>query len=280
MRQPRPWRPPQDDGADDDVDADATGLTQDVDVMDIDRASAGPPRGLGAADGTTAGWRVRPHRGSGASWNLLRCTMCQDADPYHAADSRGLMQHLVRAHLGQPLLAETVAQLRGLGREACRICSSIRARTNPRCTTCGCATATRPLQLGDVIPDRRRGAPAAPSNAATQPSGADAAAPPPAGASQSLTTDDEWSQVSPSYRDVVVSEPTRRDLERLSQRPLDDLPICVASRMATCFAESLEGCVAGHEAWGVLARYRTRLLLAPVPEGADRNEELKRRLRL
>ena len=77
-----------------------------------------------------------------------------------------------------------------------------------------------------------------------------------------------------------MEEPTRRDLERQSQRPLDDLPICVASRMATCFAESLEGCVAGHEAWGVLARYRTRLLLAPVPEGADRNEELKRRLRL
>jgi len=36
----------------------------------------------------------------------------------------------------------------------------------------------------------------------------------------------------------------------------------------------------GDECWGLLCRYRARLLLAAVPSGTDRNEELKRRLRL
>jgi hypothetical protein len=36
--------------------------------------------------------------------------------------------------------------------------------------------------------------------------------------------------------------------------------------------------MANNEVWGFLARYRSRLLLAPVPEGVDRNTELKRRL--
>ena len=33
-------------------------------------------------------------------------------------------------------------------------------------------------------------------------------------------------------------------------------------------------------AWATLCRYRARLIIAEVPKGTDRNEELKRRLRL
>ena len=82
--------------------------------------------------------------------------MCAGADAFQAQDSRGLMQHIVRMHLGQQLSADAIAQLRHLGKAACRICGSIRASTNPQCSYCGCATATRPLQLGDTVPDRRR----------------------------------------------------------------------------------------------------------------------------
>ena len=36
----------------------------------------------------------------------------------------------------------------------------------------------------------------------------------------------------------------------------------------------------GNANWSNLCRFRARLLLADVPEGVDRNEELKRRMRL
>ena len=92
--------------------------------------------------------------------------------------------------------------------------------------------------------------------------------------------DADFTQGAPNLREAQVSEQAQRDAVRLSKQTLTDIPVCVASRMATCMAESIEGCVAGSEEWGFLARYRSRLLLAPVPEGVDRNEELKRRLQL
>ena len=72
--------------------------------------------------------------------------------------------------------------------------------------------------------------------------------------------------------------------------PLDDsplltelpraLPRCIVSRHATAWAESLEGAISGHQSLAVLCRYRCHLLLAEVPQGTDRNAELKLRLRL
>ena len=147
-----------------DGDDESTGLTQDVSMIDL-RAQPAASEGDDAAasrghEQPASGRRVRRRRqGPEASWEILRCRMCSGADAFHAQDSRGLMQHLVRAHLGQQLTADAITQLRHLGKEACRICASIRASTNPRCSSCNCATATRPLQMGDVVPDRRRPAP-------------------------------------------------------------------------------------------------------------------------
>ena len=45
---------------------------------------------------------------------------------------------------------------------------------------------------------------------------------------------------------------------------------------ATAWAESLEGVTSGHHSWAC----RSRLLLAEIPEGVDRNSELRRRLQL
>jgi hypothetical protein len=89
-------------------------------------------------------------------WEGLQCCMCVGADAFHGHDSRGLMMHLVRAHLGQVVTAEAVAQLRTLDKAACQICAAIRARTTPYCRTCQCATPTRPLVLGDLVQDTRR----------------------------------------------------------------------------------------------------------------------------
>ena len=92
-------------------------------------------------------------------WQGLQCCMCSGGDVFHAHDSRGLLLHMVRAHLGQSLTAEAVAQLRVLDKAACQICTGIRARATPYCQHCRCATLTRPLVLGDIVPDRRRPAP-------------------------------------------------------------------------------------------------------------------------
>ena len=58
------------------------------------------------------------------------------------------------------------------------------------------------------------------------------------------------------------------------------LPRCIAARFATAWDESLEGAFRGHDTWATLCRFRSRLLLAEIPKGADRNTELRRRLRM
>ena len=65
-------------------------------------------------------------------------------------------------------------------------------------------------------------------------------------------------------------------LKRASPLPV---PRSVASRYAVPWAESIEGAVSSNETRDTLCRYRSRLLLAEIPKGTDRNEELKRRIR-
>ena len=51
-------------------------------------------------------------------------------------------------------------------------------------------------------------------------------------------------------------------------------------RVGATWAEAPEGCLAGDSDWDTLAAYRTRLILAPIPKGSDRIEELNERLEL
>ncbi len=85
-----------------------------------------------------------------------------------------------------------------------------------------------------------------------------------------------------AIRAIQISEQARRAADDLEpgHRTLDEIPECVASRMADCWTECLQSSMAGDEAWAFLARYRSRLLLGPIPSGLDRNTELKRRLQL
>ena len=59
-----------------------------------------------------------------------------------------------------------------------------------------------------------------------------------------------------------------------------DIPRSIVSRYATAWAENLEGAFNGHQFWAILCRYRCRLLLAEVPDGSDRNTQLKQLLQL
>ena len=156
------------------------------------------------------------------------------------------------------------------------MCASIRAQSTVHCSHCGCATATRPLQLGDCVPDRRRGA------AATVAPGPGVAANLAAPTLESqLAGDVEPDQPQRhAIRAVGTSAETKNAARSLERGTLSRVPLAVASRFASCWAEALEGSMAGDNEWAFLARYRCRLLLAPVPEGADRNAELKRRLQM
>ena len=219
---------------------------------------------------------------SNESTVLLRCAMCGPGPgAYQGSDSRGLMQHLCRSHLGHELSAEAVAQLRALDKVACRICAKIRARTTPTRTQCGVATSTRALRLGDQIHDTRRG-----NQSESRSEHLDATAPPLPQTAQDVngagapSTDTQYSDAAPQVRHVMVSQRARELFCGLSRRTLDHMPAAVASKYADAWAESLEGMIAGVAPWGELAKYRSRLILAPTSEGMDRNEEVKRRMRL
>lgn len=56
------------------------------------------------------------------------------------------------------------------------------------------------------------------------------------------------------------------------------VPKSVGARLAVSWAEAVEGSIAGHEVWGFLARYCSKMLMGPVPKGMGRVEELERRL--
>ena len=186
------------------------------------------------------------------------------------------MQHSSRAHLGQQLNAEAVAQLRALDRMACQLCYGIRIRTNPQCGRCDIATPTRALILGDVVPDARIGQHNLDPGANAQGGGSLDAPREPTESHNSI--DGEAAPVL--LRAVSLTAGSKETLPFL-QRPSPLLSSqAVASRFAIAWAESLQGSMSGDETWALLCRYRRKLLLADLLVGTDRNEELKRRLRL
>ena len=227
-----------------DRDDGSTGLTQDMQAMEVDApvqamevdAPAVPQVGAGRHPSDR---RARRRVNHDTSWMLLRCTMCQNADAFQARDSRGLMQHLARTHLGQALREDMVAQLRALDKEACRICSSIRARTTPHCTTCGCATATRPLQLGDIVPDRRRGDAQGIGGIKAPTQGSAFEARP----NQMVNDSDSGADHAFEVRQATLSESARHDAQHLNHTTLLRIPKSVASQMPVCKAEALEGAI-------------------------------------
>ena len=91
---------------------------------------------------------------------------------------------------------------------------------------------------------------------------------------------EEEGQGHRKIREVIISADALIDLGRLSRTPPFTIPARHAMRAGATWAEALEGCLAGDNDWGTLAAYRTRIILAPIPKGSDRIEELNDRLEL
>ena len=174
--------------------------------------------------------------------SILRCRMCSDS-PFDARDSRGLLQHMVRAHLGQSLPATAIEQLRHLNKGMCCVCGGIRSCTVPHCAHCGMATPIRDPRVGDTIPDRRRGAhhtPTVITDGSNQQAGDGAAH------LEALPDDaDGVDQTQVSIRRVTCPRGFEVEAEKLRQPPLIQVPLSVAARFAATWTDSLEGCMAG-----------------------------------
>ena len=69
-------------------------------------------------------------------------------------------------------------------------------------------------------------------------------------------------------------------VNKFPRTSLEDIPKGLVNRVADTWTEAWEGAMDGDLIWGLLARIRSRCLLAPVPENEDRNSELKSRLLL
>ena len=150
--------------------------------------------------------------------SILCCRMCSGAPAFEARDSRGLLQHMVRMHLGQQLPVETIEQLRNLNKGMCQVCGGIRACTVPYCSHCCMATPLRDPQIGDTVPDRRRGVQTEDSQAQSQnPSGAE---PGEAESPQGGDEDDSGSQsVAPVLRSVSCPRGFEEAARELCQPP-------------------------------------------------------------
>lgn len=200
----------------------------------------------------------------------------------HAA--RGFMQRICRTHFGQPLTAEAVVgQLCALHRVARQVCAGIRIRTKPACGRCGTATATRALILGDVVPGTRRVLPGSRRRQqpvpAHQGSTADEAAAQ-RDPTRETSAEDQQDASAAAVRKIRLNSQSRGCLAALRFVTPPSVPVAVVFRFAVAWTESLEVAMCGNEVCGLMSRYRARLLLASMPEGVDRNEELKRRSRL
>ena len=127
-------------------------------------------------------------------------------------------------------------------------------------------TRTRQITVGDAIPDHRdvNEGNAAPPGLAE---GGPAAAP-------SAQLSEEEDTTRRKIKEVTISADALIDLGRLNRSPPSTVPARFAMRLGATWAEALEGSIVGESEWGILAAHRTRFILAPIPKGVDRMEEL------
>lgn len=175
-------------------------------------------------------------------------------------------------HPGAKLSTDTVNQVNQLHRAACVNFGFIRKASTPSCYRCGILTRTSRITNSDVISDHRD---VREDRAALH--GLAECGPTAAPASQEPVEED---QVLKKVREATISVDAQIDLEHLNRTPPFTFPARFARRMGSTWAEALEGCMAGVSECGTLAAYRARFILAPIPTGANRIEELGERLDL
>ena len=200
----------------------------------------------------------------------LCCAQCgMVADAHGAFTGGGLMQHMVQKHGGQCCLKTVWDNCSG------SIARLVFAVTLSDRSLVASATPTGATLLSTNFPYRR------------QPGHQDAAASGLAAGKQLPQSSQPVPPGDPlddsplpncSIRDVVLTDRDKQLLSELRLASAMALPRCAVSRYATAWAESLDGAMSSHQSWALLCRYHSRLLLAEIPKGVDRNSELKQRL--
>ena len=156
--------------------------------------------------------------------------------------------------------------------------------TTASCSTCRRATRLRPLRQGDAIRDPRgfsaRSAAATVHGNDAGTTGVDAAVPDQAEAAQENEMEVEPpappprrpdARLTPFYVDILPQLPRQTPLRA---------PRALLDQFTDTWADALEGCMADEAGWGLLAKYRCRVLLGPVPESMDVTTELRERIEL
>ena len=174
-----------------------------------------------------------------------RCAQCgTDPEVYTRTSDHGLMLHMVQEHGGQPLIQESVAQLRQLDRAACVLRlwhHSIATMQSPQSLQQG--YSNRDITVGDVFQDRR------------QPGHQDAAASP------TPHHPPHSPQPVPAFRRQSTYELLHEGHRHHRTRQ-------AAARSSWSLSDGqsalqcLQLAISGHQSWAVLCRYRCRVLLA------------------
>lgn len=179
---------------------------------------------------------------------IIKCPMCSRT----FETGPGFMWHLTSMHPGEQLDEAGVRTLRALDRAVCN--------------RCRLSTPLRPLQVGDIIPGPRTGAPTV--SARREAELAERAA------------DTRRSQLDNRRNDVALPMDFTTRIRRLKGGGQTHIPIELRVRHATICAETLEGMAEKLPGWTLLEEGRSKLLLIDPPAGVHVPMEIATRTSL
>ena len=256
--------------------------SQDVEMTESPHTPT-PPRRR-AATATDADNTAADAMTNAGYASILSCRLCTNPlSRFEAKDSKGLLQHISRMHMGEALNAAAVSHLDCLGKGCCVACGQMRSRATAHCSQCRLAMPTRELRGGDRVPDRRQGAtesragpPPGSSPGDTREAGTCMGSDSPEGSGPRQPS----TQAALRTRTITLPDDWEARTKRLRECRQNFIPACIATKFGESWREGIAGCLNGDPAWSQAAPARCKLLLAPVPKHLDFHDELKERLRM
>ena len=173
------------------------------------------------------------------------------------------MRHVTTVHAGAVIDGDMCATLVAMQRCTCTdsTCGGFRRIGARTCNRCQQATAARPPAVGDIIAGPLGAAEPA-ANDADEATSSSAPRPQPVGGSPDVST---------LPRDFTTR------VERLSFNTIIHTPKSCRMRLLRIAQECFDGIADGSAYWSLLEEGRSKLLLAPLAEGASAPEEVAER---
>ncbi len=209
----------------------------------------------------TSGWT--PFR-NGHLW----CPWC---DGRAFKSPHGLVRHITSMHAGSVVDERMRDTLVAVERRTCTgaSCGGFRKAGNRTCNRCRGTTPARLPVVGDIIATST----ASRSQPASQaPQTPDAAT---ASSGDSATVDDGRGPVPTPVR---IPPDFSSRVQRLSANTIVHIPISLRLRALRVARQCFNGIARGSEDWAILEEGRSKLIMAPIPEGESPAEEVERRL--